>query len=304
MNKVQIDKAYEEGNPILTDKEYDLIYGNNASSIDSNKGEVPHQFRMYSIQKFTDYPTDKYSQYNLIRTPKFDGSAISILFKQGKLVLALTRGDGIKGIDITDKIKCLVTNTIPYTETIQITGEVVAPKHISNARNYAAGALNLKDIKEFKSRDLKFLAYNFYSNEINPDTYTEAMDIITSINITTVLGENLENIYPTDGYVYRINDNKQFYSLGTTDKFQKGMFCIKHDDEKFNTILREVVWQTGKNGKVTPVAHFDPVIIEGAKVEKATLHNVGFIEELDLDIGDTLIIRRSGGVIPQVLGVL
>ena len=138
-------KSYYEGTPIISDAEFDSLaerFGYNQVGYSVTDG-IPHMFKMYSLQKVfskADLPSDieKY-----ICTPKLDGAAVSILYTNGMLALALTRGDGNIGRDITEKMRALVPNTISLLETVQITGEVVAPKTIPNSRNYASGALNL-----------------------------------------------------------------------------------------------------------------------------------------------------------------
>ena len=160
-----LDKAskhYYEGTPIISDAEFDSLasrFGYNSVGYTVTDG-IPHLFRMYSLQKVfskADLPSD-IERY--ICTPKLDGAAVSILYVNGMLALSLTRGDGNIGRDITEKVRALVPNTIPLNEVIQITGEVVAPKTIPNARNYASGALNLKSMEEFEQRDLTFVAYD------------------------------------------------------------------------------------------------------------------------------------------------
>jgi NAD-dependent DNA ligase len=161
-----LDKAcidYYEGRPQLTDEEFDLL----AEKHQYNKvgyqvtDAVPHTYRMYSLKKCFDLDEAPLPIEECIETPKLDGAAVSLLYVAGFLQLALTRGDGIQGRDITDKMRLLVPDQISMTAMVQITGEVVAPSSIPNARNYAAGSLNLKDHDEFfeRSKELWFVAY-------------------------------------------------------------------------------------------------------------------------------------------------
>ena len=160
--------AYYNGSPIMSDTEFDRLaelvnYEDVGASSKDNR--YPHAFQMFSLQKVfsnevsTKDPFNSYKD-TVIVSPKLDGAAVSLLYVGGKLHRALTRGDGKKGLDITRQMETLVPRSIATKiEYFQVTGEVVAPRTIKNARNYAAGALNLKDIDEFMERDLRFIAY-------------------------------------------------------------------------------------------------------------------------------------------------
>ena len=164
----QAKVAYCNGKPFMSDQVYDRLESQVETftiGAESSDNRYPHAYQMYSLQKV--YEGDKYPYYDgktVVVSPKLDGAAVSLQYVRGELTLALTRGDGKKGMDITDKMKFLVPcgffiDEPNETKIMQITGEVVAPTTIENARNYASGALNLKDIEEFKSRDLTFIAY-------------------------------------------------------------------------------------------------------------------------------------------------
>ena len=162
-------KLYYEGYPLLSDAEFDLLADkHNYTKVGYEVTDaVPHTYQMYSLQKCFDITKAPIDTLACIVSPKLDGAAVSILYVNGELRLALTRGDGILGRDITDKMKYLVPNHIKYSGLVQITGEVVAPSSIPNARNYASGSLGLKDLEEFKTRNLAFVAYdssNLYDN--------------------------------------------------------------------------------------------------------------------------------------------
>lgn len=299
-------KEYYNGTPIITDEEFDNLaarYNFYEVGIAPEINTRPHTFRMYSLEKFYEEDGVKYPKVSLVKTPKLDGSAISLLYVKGNLVEALTRGDGYIGEDITDKMLAFprVPNKIRDLSTRQITGEVVAKSSIENARNYASGALNLKDINEFLSRELNFIAYGL--QPYVTESYYSDMEILQNERFRTVIDSQwLE--YPQDGIVYRIDSNEKFVQAGYTSKHPKGAFAVKKrsDVATLPTVLRDVTWQLGKGGKITPVAHFDTIVIEDANISKATLHNAGFIEEWDLHIGDRILITRSGGIIPKVVG--
>jgi NAD-dependent DNA ligase len=318
----EASEAYYDGNPILSDAEYDAlesIYG----QIVAGAGEIPHAYRMYSLKKH--YPKDGEIQLkSTIPTPKLDGAAVSLLYVGGKLIQALTRGDGIKGRDITEKVKHLrVPNTISLDGVVQVAGEVVASKELPNSRNYASGALNQKDLEAFRDKvqegSIRFIAYNVQSSDswgITP-TYQRDHQILINQGFFSILFPPIlheihcntevhptpwEELYPTDGVVYRVDCNKTFNELGFTDKFPRGAVAYKEDQEAVTTKLLDVIWQTGKSGKVTPVAILEPVDIGGANVARATLNNIAYIEALDLEIGDTVKVIRSGEIIPKILG--
>ena len=296
--------AYYSGYPIISDEEFDAIvakYNYNAVGHQVTDG-VPHMFRMYSLQKvfsLDDIPTPN-SKY--IRTPKLDGAAVSLLYVNGHFALGLTRGDGNLGRDITLKLEELVPVSIPMKGEVQITGEVVCPSSVPNARNVASGSLNLKDIHEFRARarDLVFVAYDMQF-EKDYSNYIDAMDALAHEGFNVVTTFDHSN-YPTDGWVYRINDQKSFQKMGYTAHHPRGAFALKEQKEGVHTELLDVVWQVGKSGVVSPVAILDPVEVEGALVSRATLHNIEYIRSLELEIGCTVEVIRSGEIIPRILG--
>lgn len=296
-------KSYYEGTPIISDAEFDSLaerFGYNQVGYSVTDG-IPHMFKMYSLQKVfskADLPSDieKY-----ICTPKLDGAAVSILYTNGMLALALTRGDGNIGRDITEKMRALVPNTISLLETVQITGEVVAPKTIPNARNYASGALNLKSMEEFEQRDLTFVAYDInHTVDEQGRLYEQTLFLLRDFGFSEVSTFNSDN-YPTDGSVYRLNSYALFENMGYTSHHPRGAVALKEEKEGKVTKLVDVVWQVGKSGVVSPVAILDPLDIDGAIVSRATLHNIEYIRSLELEIGCNVEVIRSGEIIPRIL---
>ena len=292
--------AYYNGTPIMSDAEFDILAAHFGYSTVGHTitGGVPHFYKMYSLQNCFNLETAPLSLKDCVVTPKLDGAAISILYTGGEISLALTRGDGKIGRDITEKVCRLVPNRISKQGIVQITGEVLAPKSIPNARNYAAGALNLKNMEEFESRDLTFVAYGVQESVCA--TWIEDMHALENERFKVVT-QFVTDRYPTDGEVYRINDNKHFQELGYTSHHPRGAFALKEQKEGRITTLLDVVWQVGKSGAVSPVAILEPVDIEGALVARATLHNIKYIEELDLEIGCQVEVIRSGEVIPRIV---
>jgi DNA ligase (NAD+) len=291
---------YYEGSPVITDAEFDhLAAQHNYKSVGYilDKG-VAHTFPLYSLKKcFVGEPPIELPG-EVIETPKLDGVAIALTYYGGKLVKALTRGDGGKGLDILDKAATFVPLFTIYTGLIQISGEVVAEKSIPNARNYASGALNLKSVNEFKTRKLRFIAYKI--DGTNLLRYTETMGFLRDSGFDTVLDQSWDN-YPQDGRVFRVNDEEAFKELGYTRNHPRGAFALKEIQEGVVTTLLDVVWQVGRSGVVSPVAILEPVKVGDATISRATLHNMKYIRELDLDIDCRVEIIRSGEIIPRVV---
>lgn len=315
MDLSDFQKAYYEGTPLISDAEYDYLVSINpeAESSIGPRGDVPHLYKMYSLQKYYpgrgDVLPNNLKDY--VETPKLDGNAVELVYFEGNLVKATTRGDGDYGNDITEKLKLLTPSYLTLTDDlVQITGEVVATKNVPNARNLAAGALNTKDITEFKNRaqelGLIFVAYgvqpsinDFYHQDLLELCNTAGFHVPNSVKILDMIARG--NI-KTDGTAYRLNNNKDFLSQGYTAKFPRGAFAVKIDAEYVTTKLLDVSWETGRSGKVTPTAILEPVNIDGATIQRATLNNVAFIEAMDLSIGDIVHVIRSGDIIPQIVG--
>ena len=296
--------AYYSGNPIMSDEIFDyLVNMATEESIgykSSYERRYKHMFPLFSLQKVVsgiDTAPDWGSDATVC-TAKLDGAAISILYGGGEFQKSLTRGDGIEGLDITHNIRHLVPETIDYEGVLQISGEVVAPKTIPNSRNYAAGALSLKDSTEFKTRDLHFIAHGV--SPYPTVNYVSDMRFVSNLGIQTAIDSDYTQ-FPHDGSVFRIADNNKFDHYGYTSHHPRGAFALKQQEKGVVTILQSVSWQVGKSGAVSPVAHFDPIDIEGATVSKATLHNKSIIEALDLKIGCKIEVIRAGKIIPQVL---
>ena len=320
MTKELLDKAskaYFEGSPFLSDQEFDaLAKKEDYERVGYNPdARLLHMFPLYSLQKvFEGEDTPPVYKSKVIETPKLDGAAISIQYKNGKLFSVITRGDGKAGIEVTNKF--LNNSIVPqklYPEytfagstghyiknqgLLQVTGEIVAPKEIPNARNYAAGALNLKDIEEFKRRNLTFIAYNIEPNISS--TYKGDMSHLEYSGFNTAIDSEWDE-FPTDGKVFRVNDNIEYLTLGYTSHHPRGAYAFKTREEGIETTLLDVIWQTGKSGKVTPVAILEPIEIDDAIISRATLNNVAYIKSLNLEIGCRVKVIRAGKIIPRVI---
>lgn len=300
--------AYFAGKPIISDEVFDRLAesaGYYEVGAKQHEHLKKHYAQMYSLQKYYEdegvAPLQEY-QRGMTTTPKLDGAALSHLYIDGVLIQTLTRGDGVEGTDITHLMyarKDLVPLKVQRQDPHQVIGEVVAPKSIENARNYAAGALSLKDPAEFCTRAISFFAYGVFPTV--DATFSGDMYLLEVEGFETVYANDLHNIYPCDGIVFRINDNKTFDSLGYTAKHPRGAYAKKERQEAVETKILSVEWQVGKSGKVTPVAILEPVMIGDALVSRATLNNPGFIEMLNLSIGDTVGVIRAGLIIPCIV---
>ena len=306
---MKCSREYYAGCPSISDEVFDAL----ADSVGFNKvgasvsgKKEKHFYQMYSLQKYYEdegkkSPLEGYKDIDI--SPKIDGAAVSLLYIDGNLVRAMSRGDGVEGNVVTDKF--LSTNLVPKTidleGIIQITGELAAPNHIENARNYAAGCLNLNSVDEFKTRAVTFFAYGIQPQPYTQSTFNQSMEYLKSQGFNTIKDPEIDKIYPCDGVVFRLNKYSDFYSAGYTAKHPKGVFALKQRNEAVETQLLDVVWQVGKSGKVSPIAILEPVKVGDATVSRATLNNIAFIEALDLYIGDFVGLERAGDIIPKVL---
>lgn len=278
--------------------------------------------------------------------PKLDGLAVSILYVNGKLTQAATRGDGTTGEDITLNIRTI--RNIPLqlrTEhppaRLEVRGEVFMPqagfeklneaalqhgeKTFANPRNAAAGSLRQLDPKITSQRPLMLNAYNIGIAEgvELPTTHYARLQWLKSVGIPINneirLCDGIENVlkfyrtmaekrsalgYDIDGTVIKVNDIALQRELGFISKAPRWAVAYKFPAQEELTLLKAVEFQVGRTGAITPVAKLEPVFVAGVTVSNATLHNGDEIERLDIAIGDTVIIRRAGDVIPQIIGVL
>ena len=303
---------YHEGEPFLTDDENDAIalkFGDVAFTEGVLQKKATHLYPMFSLQKvFDEDPSPLNEKEDAVSSPKLDGAAISLLYENGVLVKGITRGDGVEGEDITDKVYLVynIPHNILIKKPTQVPGEIVVFKDTPNARNFASGALHTKSVNEFKDKKAEYLVFVAYG--MSPpihNTYLEDMQYLEYNDFNTILSKAwCADRFRTDGTVFRVNDNAEFQRLGYTAKHPRGAYARKLSSDVAieETILLDVTWQVGRTGAVTPVAHFAEIIIDDAKITKATLHNAGFLENMYLEIGDTILVTRSGGIIPKVLG--
>ena len=301
---------YQDGDPILTDAQFDrLAELHNYHNVGYTPTDgIRHTYQMYSLQKCFDILEAPFGVLgtNVVLSVKLDGAAVALTYINGQLTQALTRGDGIHGRDILDKMRLIVPEYIQIKGIVQITGEVVAPETIENARNYAAGALNLKYLRDFMDREILFYVHGMeddgdYMGDVEyGDTWQTRMEFLKDQGFNTVHTHMTDGL-PKDGLVYRINDTYDFIARGFTAKHPRGAFALKDKQKGVVTKLEDVKWQVGKSGVVSPVAILSPVKIGDATISRATLHNMDYILDLNLEIGCDVEIIRSGEIIPRVV---
>ena len=273
---------------------------------------------------------------------KYDGTSISLTYEDGKLVRAVTRGDGEKGDDVTDNVKTI--RTIPlvlhgdYPKSFEIRGEILMPWVVfeelnrekeareeplfANPRNAASGTLKLQNSTIVASRKLDAYLYYLLGEELPCDGHYENLQAAASWGFKTSehtrKAHSLEEVFEyinywdterknlpvaTDGIVLKINSLRQQKNLGFTAKSPRWAIAYKFQAERALTRLNRVTYQVGRTGAVTPVANLDPVQLSGTIVKRASLHNADIIEGLDLHIGDMVYVEKGGEIIPKITGV-
>ena len=308
---------YDSSVSVISDAEWDKLYekleaveqaqgwrdsDSPTLKVGGKAGKVKHPFKLYSLRK--EYDLEAIDEDFDIITPKIDGANLSLIYKRGKLKLALTRGDGEMGENVTHlatEISNIPIKIDTEIELLVVNGECLTDKPVENYRNYVSGALGLKSAKEFKEREIIFVAHDSLGFEIN---YTNRMAVLSNMGFFTVLDEKAKD-YPQDGIVYRINDFKKCIKLGYTSKYPRFAIALKEREaETAITTLQDVVWVIGRTGTVNPTGIIDPVTLDDAAISRVTLHNLGIIEQHSLGLGDTIEIERAGGVIPKFLRVI
>ncbi|RUO79065.1 NAD-dependent DNA ligase LigA [Pseudidiomarina taiwanensis] len=289
---------------------------------------------------------DLTSELEFCCEPKLDGAAVSILYEQGKLIRAATRGDGQTGEDITENVKTI--RNVPlqlsgdYPQRLEVRGEVFMPikafesynqhalergdKVFANPRNAAAGSLRQLDSKVTAQRPLHFYAYSMgvVSTEVNlADSHagrlqqlqswglpiSDEIKVVEGASAVTayyqdILSRRPQLRYEIDGVVLKVNSIALQDNLGFVSRAPRWAIAWKFPAQEEMTTIHGVDFQVGRTGAITPVARLNPVAVGGVTVSNATLHNADEIERLDIRIGDVVIIRRAGDVIPQVVQVV
>lgn len=275
---------------------------------------------------------------------KFDGLSISLHYEKGRLVRAVTRGDGTQGDDVTENVRTIrsiplvLPEGLDYPDEFEIRGEVLMPFDVfeklnkereskgeqlfANPRNAASGTLKSKDPRVCAERKLDAYLYYLLGDGIPGESHYDNLQcakrwgfkVSDEMRLANGLDEIFEYInywdterhhlpFATDGIVLKVNSLSQQRSLGLTAKSPRWAIAYKFQAEQVSTILREVTFQVGRTGVVTPVANMDPVLLAGTIVKRATLHNADVLASLDLHIGDHVLVEKGGEIIPKIVGV-
>ena len=273
--------------------------------------------------------------------PKIDGLSVSLEYKDGLFFRGSTRGDGVVGEDVTANLLQIksIPKAIKFDGELEVRGEVFMPKEsflkllkrqelmgetpAKNPRNAAAGSLRQKNSKVTSERELDIFIFNiqrivgkeFYSHVETLDFlkdlgfstlpfYTKCKNIDEVIEEVERIGENRGNLsYDIDGAVVKVDNLNYRTELGSTSKFPKWAVAFKYPPEEKETVLKEIEINVGRTGALTPTAIFDPITLAGTSVSRATLHNEDFIVSKGIGIGDTIVVRKAGDIIPEVLSV-
>jgi len=365
---------YIEDAPIISDFEFDALlrelqdlenrypefYDSNSPTqrvgggVTKNFNTIAHRYPMYSL-------SNTYTKEELVQWEerikkilgeeaevsytcelKFDGASISLTYEQGRLIQALTRGDGVQGDAITANVKTI--NTVPlqlkgdYPEFFEIRGEIILPWEgfhkmnekraaegeplYSNPRNTASGSLKLQDSRLVAERPLSCFLYALAGEQLPISSQFEALQKAREwgfkVPDSARLVHSLEGVfefidhweemrqelpYEIDGIVIKVNALSQQQELGFTAKAPRWAIAFKYQAEAVATVLEGVTYQVGRTGSVTPVAQLNPVLISGTIVKRASLHNADQIAKLALRIGDAVFVEKGGEIIPKITGV-
>ncbi len=272
--------------------------------------------------------------------PKIDGLSVSLEYENGKLLRGSTRGDGEVGEDVTANILQIssIPKTIEYGGALEVRGEVYMPKDsflklverqelngeqpAKNPRNAAAGSLRQKNSAVTASRNLDIFVFNIQHCDKKFDSHIDSLDFLKNlgfhvlpsyikaktkeeaVNEVKRIGESRGNLpFDIDGAVIKVDNIAYRKELGSTAKYPKWAVAYKYPPEEKETVLRDIEINVGRTGALTPTASFDPIFLAGTTVSRAVLHNEDFILSKQIAIGDTIIVRKAGEIIPEVLGV-
>ncbi len=320
-------------------------------SITKNFATLVHENRMYSLDN--SYSLEELNEWEtrnqklLGNIPlsytcelKYDGASISIIYENGKLKRAVTRGDGFQGDEVTSNIKTLKTVplVVPSNEKFEVRGEIILPLKgfekmnqdlieigetpYSNPRNTASGSLKLQDSSEVAKRPLECLVYTFLSDNETIKTHFEGLEMARKLGFKvpseSIIAKNITEVfefinlwdkkrhnlpYETDGVVIKINELDVQNELGYTSKSPRWAIAYKFKAEQVTTTLKSISYQVGRTGAITPVANLKPVLLAGTIVKRASLHNADQIEKLDIRINDEVFVEKGGEIIPKIVGI-
>lgn len=273
---------------------------------------------------------------------KFDGLSISLIYEDGKLIQAITRGDGVQGDEVTTNAKTIKSVPLKlhgnYLSRFEIRGEVYMPRPVfdainkereeigdapmANPRNAASGTMKMQDSGQVAKRKLDCFLYNVLGEDLPFKTHFESVQAAKSwgfrISEEARLCKGIDEVlafiahwdkkrfdlpYDTDGIVIKVNDIRLQKNLGFTAKSPRWAIAYKFKAEQVSTELQSISYQVGRTGAITPVANLKPVPLGGTTVKRASLHNADIIEKLDVRIGDQVFVEKGGEIIPKIIGV-
>ena len=322
--------------------------------ITKNFPTIQHQFRMYSLDNSYDFndledwenrilKTVENEEVEFVAELKYDGASISILYENGELKEAVTRGDGFQGDEITNNVRTI--SDVPlklkgdFPNRFFIRGEIYLTKKnfekinksreeegldlFMNPRNTASGSLKMQDSAEVRKRSLSAVLYQYIAEEFPAETHWELLSKAKKWGFKVSedqakLCKNLEEVknfinywdkerhnlpFEIDGIVLKVNSLNQQKQLGYTAKSPRWAMAYKFKAEKVETELLSVSYQVGRTGAITPVANLKPVLLAGTTVKRASLHNEDIIKKLDLHDGDFVYVEKGGEIIPKIVGV-
>lgn len=359
--------------PVISDQEFDKLmhelqdlenlhpehYNPNSPSVrvgsDLNKNftQVEHKYPMlslgntYSQAEVTEFyeriNKSLNEEFELCCEMKYDGTSISLIYEDGKLVRAVTRGDGVRGDDVTDNVKTirsipLILHGEGYPKNFEIRGEILMPWNVfeelnrereqreeplfANPRNAASGTLKSQNSAVVANRKLDAYLYYLLGDNLPHDGHYENLQEAAKwgfkISHISRKARTLQEVFDfinywdverknlpvaTDGIVLKVNSLRQQRNLGYTAKSPRWAIAYKFQAERALTKLEKVTYQVGRTGAVTPVANLNPVQLSGTVVRRASLHNADIIASLDLHIGDMVYVEKGGEIIPKITGV-
>lgn len=344
-------ELYDNGTPTISDKEWDdlyfqleqiekesgIIYPDSPTqkvlySVVNELQKVKHNHLMLSLEKTKDIAEVGKFVYGqeFLAMSKMDGLTCSLLYQNGKLVRAETRGNGVIGEDITHNARVIanIPTEISYKKELVIDGEVICDlltfnnlfaETYKNARNFAAGSIRLLDSGESKNRHLSFIAWEVIKGFDDINTVSGKLDKISTLGFDTVprmvstifdttvfvreiTAASKHYFYPIDGIVFKFNNIEYGRSLGNTDHHFNNAIAFKFYDEVYRTTLKDIEWSMGRTGTLTPIAVFDEVDMDGSKVSRASLHNVSIMRDIlgTPWIGHLIDVYKSNMIIPQI----
>ncbi len=302
-------------------------------------GSLQDVFSFEQVQSFVEKCISELDSPEFIVEPKIDGLSVSLEYHDSEFFIGSTRGDGFVGEDVTANLKTIKSVPLRLNEPVpflEVRGEVYMPrdtfiklvekqelndeKPFKNPRNAAAGSLRQKSSKITAQRKLDIFVFNVQQGGDDLQNHKASLDYLKDLGFKVIhsyvkctnyneivdeinkIGESRSK-YPfdIDGVVIKVNDFSQRNTMGATSKYPKWAVAYKFPPEEKETTLREIEVNVGRTGAITPVAIFDQVLLAGTSVSRAVLHNQQFITEKDIRIGDTIVVRKAGDIIPEVL---